>query len=406
MPALPDIEIWCIEEGDRFDPSRAFKAEINLTDLSIFCMKYGLILFLLLWRGLILAQPRRTTVSIRGEDFYINGTITLKNKYYQNNPLQGLLPNARMVQGTFDDSNPATRANWKYFDTGVWDAERNTREFVAAMPVWRQHGLLAITLNLQGGSPYGYSSGAQTWINSAFRPDGTLDGAYMSRLSQILDRADELGMVVILGYFYFGQDQNLTDEKAIKRAVRQATQWVLNKGYRNVLIEIDNECDLNDSVKRPGGGPYDHPILTAARVDELIRAAKSMQRGGRRLLVSTSFKGGAVPTDNVLSVADFVLIHGNGVSDPAKLTALIDSVRRKTSYRKSPIVINEDDHFLFGQPVNNFLAATAQHVSWGYFDYRMKDEPFTDGYQSIPVDWGIQSDRKKSFFNLLELMTR
>lgn len=28
----------------------------------------------------------------------------------------------------------------------------------------------------------------------------------MRRLSRILKRADELGMVAVLGYFYFGQD--------------------------------------------------------------------------------------------------------------------------------------------------------------------------------------------------------
>ena len=34
-------------------------------------------------------------------------------------------------------------------------------------------------------------------------------------MGRIVDRADELGMVVILGYFYFGQDQRLTNEAAV-----------------------------------------------------------------------------------------------------------------------------------------------------------------------------------------------
>jgi hypothetical protein len=38
----------------------------------------------------------------------------------------------------------------------------------------------------------------------------------MDRLEIIIDRADELGMVVMLGYFYFGQDENLEDEEAVK----------------------------------------------------------------------------------------------------------------------------------------------------------------------------------------------
>ena len=137
--------------------------------------------------------------------------------------IEGLLMNLRAVQGIFDDLNPETRGKWAYPDTGKWDPERNTREFLAAMPEWRKHGLLAFTVNLQGGSPEGYSKG-QPWENTAIDPDGNLRPAYMQRLARILDRADELGMVAIVGYFYFGQDQRVKDEAAVKRAVRQRHQ--------------------------------------------------------------------------------------------------------------------------------------------------------------------------------------
>jgi hypothetical protein len=32
-------------------------------------------------------------------------------------------------------------------------------------------------------------------------------------------------------------------------------------------------------------------------------------------------------------------------------------------------------------------------------------ESFENGYQSVPVDWGISSERKKQFFNLLKEIT-
>jgi len=35
----------------------------------------------------------------------------------------------------------------------------------------------------------------------------------------------------------------------------------------------------------------------------------------------------------------------------------------------------------------------------------MNDEPFECGYQSVPVDWGINSARKKAFFALLKEIT-
>ena len=174
--------------------------------------------------------------------------------------VEGLLLNSRMVQGIFDDLNPETRPLWAYPDTGKWDAERNTREFLAAMPEWRRHGLLAFTINLQGGSPQGYSQN-QPWHNSAIEADGALRADYLGRLERILNRADELGMVVILGYFYFGQDQRLTNEAAVLRAADNATDWLLDKGWRNVLVEINNECNVR----------YDHELLKPGRVHELIQ---------------------------------------------------------------------------------------------------------------------------------------
>ena len=39
------------------------------------------------------------------------------------------------------------------------------------------------------------------------------------------------------------------------------------------------------------------------------------------------------------------------------------------------------------------------------FDYRRIGEGFAEGYQSLPVDWGIHSERKLGFFRLLAEMT-
>ena len=172
----------------------------------------------------------KTVVSINSDDFYLNGQPTYRDRVWQGHRIQGLLLNSRMVQGIFDDRNPQTVRRWAYPDTGGWDAERNTREFLAAMPEWRRHGLLAITINLQGGSPEGYSKD-QPWHNSAIEADGSLRPDCMARLDRILSKADELGMVVILGYFYFGQDERLRDEAAVLRATDNATQWLFDYGF-------------------------------------------------------------------------------------------------------------------------------------------------------------------------------
>src|SRR5688572_20290234 len=79
-------------------------------------------------------MQRHTTVEIRGDRFFINGKPTYEGRSFDGKRVEGLLMNSRMVQGIFDDRNPETVGRWAYPDTGKWDAERNTREFLAAMP--------------------------------------------------------------------------------------------------------------------------------------------------------------------------------------------------------------------------------------------------------------------------------
>lgn len=168
-------------------------------------------LFAALSAFVVAQPPSATKVSIVGEDFQINGELTYPGRQWQGHRVEGLLLNSRMVQAVFDDRNPDTAQRWAYPDTGQWDAERNVDEFIAAMPLWKAHGLLAVTVNFQGGSPEGYSK-KQTWLTGAFASNGDLRPEYAARMARVLNAADKLGMVVIVGYFYFGQDQHLIDE--------------------------------------------------------------------------------------------------------------------------------------------------------------------------------------------------
>lgn len=344
----------------------------------------------------------KTAVTIVGQHFYINGEPTYKGRKWTTSyggeyPVEGLLMNARIVHGIFDDVNPETRGQWAYPDTKEWDPNRNTDEFIDAMASWKENGLLAFTLNLQGGCPYGYCR-QQPWDNSAFAPDGALRPDFMNRLERLLNRADDLGMVVILGYFYFGQDENLNNEEAVITAVKNATQWVLEKGYRNVIVEINNECN----------GPYDHEILQCNRVHELINIAKKISVDDRTLYVGTSLGGGHIPPANIVGVSDYVLLHGNSVSQPGRMEEMIRLVREMDEYSRVPIVNNEDDrpwldaHQGWEESGNNFVAAVKNYASWGYFDFRLDNEQhdFNLGYQSIPVNWHITSKRKQDFFDL------
>ena len=106
-----------------------------------------------------------------------------------------------------------------------------------------------------------------------------------------------------------------------------------------------------------------------------------------------------MPSANAIAASDFALIHGNGAKEPAQITELIRKTRTVPTFKPMPILINEDDHENFDQPESNYSVAIAEHVSWGWFDYRRKGEAMEEGYQSPPVNWGISSARKRAFFS-------
>ena len=113
-----------------------------------------------------------TKVAIIGNQFLIDGVLTYPGRMFNGKKVEGLLFNLRAVQATFDDENAGTQQNWNYPDTGAWDAQRNVDEFCAALPAWREHGVLAFTINFQGGGPLYTPDIYSNYVNNAFHPNG------------------------------------------------------------------------------------------------------------------------------------------------------------------------------------------------------------------------------------------
>lgn len=346
-----------------------------------------------------MTTPTRTVIGIDGDRFTLDGRPTCQGRSWRGYRIEGLLFNSRMANAIVDDENPATRGVWDYAD-GPWSAERNTAEFCAALPAYRAHGLAAVAINLQGGSPQGYSW-HQPWRISGFSAEGALKPGYATRLGQVIEAANAAGMAVILGLFYGHQSKALSDEAAVIRAVTETVDWLCARGARNVLLEIGNEVDL---------GVYVHDIIGAARCHELIRLAQTRSDGrldtpAKRLLVSTSLVRPQPPPAAILDTADFLLPHGNWVHSPDGIRTQLMRLRSHPAYRGQPITYNEDDHFEFDRLDSNFVAAVTEYAGWGYFDYRQVRERFADGFQSLPVDWAISSPRKRAFFGILKEIT-
>ena len=86
-------------------------------------------------------------------------------------------------------------------------------------------------------------------------------------------------------------------------------------------------------------------------------------------------------------------------------------VKAMANYRPMPITFNEDDNTGFDRPSNDLIAAVEQHASWGFYDpgegargYHVRST-YTDGFQNVPFNWTINTDRKRDFFNLTREIT-
>jgi len=251
------------------------------------------------------AVPRQTRVSVKNDQWFLNGMVTCRGA-----KAEGRLMNVRMVNAVFEDARRPE-----------FDPEANTDRFLKHMPDYVGHGVRAFTINLQGGMP-GYEGA----VNSAFDADGNLRGAYLRRVRRVIEACDREGVVVILGCFYQRQDQLLKDEAAVRAGVVNVAQWVKGCGLTNVVLEIANEF---------GHGGFDHRLLkTAAGQVELIELAKKTHPA---LLVSTSGLGDGTVPQEVGRAADFLLVHFNGtkIEDmPARIKALKEFGK--------PVVCNED----------------------------------------------------------------
>jgi len=364
-----------------------------------------------------------TSVSFHGTSILINGRPT----HQGSGKAEGLLFNLRMVNATFDDTlgkvswwdDDGTRPENCKAGYGRWhspeSAVANTQRFIQALPEYRAWGILAVNLNFQGGHPVQGkswieegkgSAGARPnghrdfYHNSGFRENGSIDEKYAERIASVIEACDKLDMVVILQLFYFGQDTVFPHENAIRSAVDSAVDFVCERGYGNVLIEIANEV-----MK----GHYHHEILKPARVAELIQRVRERaeKQHRRKLLVSTSEAAllssrqwSPEQIDQVFRISDFVLLHGGDgvdhgqVGDKTEVAKKIDFIRSRPWYvqRPRPIVFNESDGELA------FEAAVERGVSFG-----LHSTPY---FQTMwPSKWGVWDNETLWFFRKVKELT-
>lgn len=310
---------------------------------------------------------KKTILSIKKSNFLINNKLTyseIKGSNYQ-----GLLMNARFIQGVFDDMADSER--FQRFGRR-FEPQENTNSLLKALPEWYKAGIRAITVGFQGGGPC-FTIDNATIENNPYGSDGKqLKIEYMERMGKIIDEADKIGMIIIVSLFYGSQTRFLKDDTAVENAVVNVCRWLKEREDKNVIIEIANEHDI-DCFRI-------HPILSCEEgIVKLIKIAREASGG---LPVGCSGTGGYF-SKRIAEESDVILIHGNG-QNRSQLATLIKKAKAVTPER--PVVVNEDS-----QAISQMAVTFDNNVSWGYYNNMTKQEP--------PVNWKITAG-EDYFFSL------
>ncbi len=250
---------------------------------------------------------------------------------------RGKLMSLSLTQALFDD---------EWLKERSFQPEQNTERAIEALNIYKEHGVLAISVSLQGGDP-GYDPAANGigrrdgakfgqdggLLVSAFRPDGSLKEDWLRRLEKLLQAANERGMVVCLTYFYQGQDEVFDSKRSIVKAAGNITDWLIGKNFRNVVINLAMDWNLE-------GDTWDHGRFIPENIAALLEYVRDRFNGADFLLPIGASSGGNMSYPASLArLCDVVLVHGNTQAPAEKLVR----IQQFQSYER-PVWMIEDDN--------------------------------------------------------------
>ncbi len=261
----------------------------------------------------------------KSDRFYVRGSqgsswqLTYSGAAYRRQA-RGKLMLLRLAQSLFDD---------EWIEERPFDPDLNTQQVIDALDFYKQHGVLAISVGLQGDNPGGGKqiNGAarnesakagdkKAALISAFRSDGSLKPEWLNRLERLLTAANERGMVVCLVFFYPGQDEIFESPNVIPTAARNITDWLIEKNFRNVVINVADEWDLD-------GRSWGHARFIPENIDRFVELIRErFNHADYTLPIGASSSGNMSYPDSLAQICDVVLLHGNGRTPGEKLGRL------------------------------------------------------------------------------------
>lgn len=123
-------------------------------------------------------------------------------------------------------------------------SDRTTDDLIKHLAVYKESGVNTVSVFFMG-SRFGDVKG--------YRPDASLDPVCARRMSRIIEAADQLGMVVLVGCLYWSDSRAKEDlgswkQKDANRAVANTVRWLSERDYRNVFVDVDNEGMAHDAT--------------------------------------------------------------------------------------------------------------------------------------------------------------
>ncbi len=260
--------------------------------------------------------------------------------------VRGSLAMLRVAQALFDD---------EWLRERRFDPEANTARLIGQLQTYREYGIAGIVVGLQGADP-GYSevangvkrnysaelgeeSGA---LVSAYRSDGTLKPAWVSRLDRLVEAANRHGLIVCLVLFQQDQDEVLSSPEALVAAARNVARHLIETNARNVMIDVADAWDAP-------AGRWDHRRFVPRYVEYLIRVVRDQfQEADFSLPIGASSGSGMLYPMSLARLCDVVLLQGDGSTATDKLVRS----REFKEYGRPVLMVSD----------SNGMAATRQEL--------------------------------------------
>ena len=222
-----------------------------------------------------------------------------------------------------------------------FDPRANTEALIASLDAYKAYGVGAVGVSLQGADPrYGgaisrrsgttYGEGKGTLV-SAFEGDGSLKDEWMARLESLLRATAERGMFVVITYLHPAQDEALESPEAIVAAARNITRWLIEKDFRNVIIDVATQWDVE--------GEWDHVTFIPRNIANLIRDVRDQFNGAAfSLPIGASSGPGLSYPVSLARACDVVLVSGSGFPGAQRARRL----RQMSEYERPLLVIDSE----------------------------------------------------------------